>query len=72
MKAVTDGAPEPPAANVDALVEREVHPYVGDAWVDHDKTKTGYEIPLNHRFYVGGAPNGLVGAAAVWSDRVAC
>ncbi len=29
----------------------EVHPYVGDAWVDHDKTRIGYEIPLTRHFY---------------------
>jgi len=29
----------------------EVHPYVPDAWVDHTKTKIGYEIPLTRHFY---------------------
>jgi type I restriction enzyme M protein len=29
----------------------EVLPYVTDAWVDHDKTKIGYEIPLTRHFY---------------------
>jgi type I restriction enzyme M protein len=29
----------------------EVEPYVPDAWVDHDKTKIGYEIPLTRHFY---------------------
>ena len=29
----------------------EVLPYVPDAWVDHDKTKLGYEIPLTRHFY---------------------
>jgi len=29
----------------------EVEPYVPDAWVDHDKTKVGYEIPLTRHFY---------------------
>jgi len=59
MKAVTDGAPQPPAADVDALVESEAHPHVGDAWVDHDKTKTGHEIPLNRHFYVYEPPRPL-------------
>ncbi|MBA3789841.1 MAG: N-6 DNA methylase, partial [Rubrobacter sp.] len=27
-------------------MDKEVLPYVPDAWVDHDKTKVGYEIPL--------------------------
>ena len=26
-------------------------PYVPDAWVDHTKTKVGYEIPLTRHFY---------------------
>ena len=26
-------------------------PYVPDAWVDHAKTKIGYEIPLTRHFY---------------------
>lgn len=29
----------------------EVLPYVPDAWVDHSKTKLGYEIPLARHFY---------------------
>ena len=33
-------------------LEREVLPYVPDAWVDHDKTKIGYEIPFTREFYV--------------------
>jgi type I restriction enzyme M protein len=32
-------------------VREEVLPYVPDAWVDHDKTKIGYEIPLTRHFY---------------------
>jgi type I restriction enzyme M protein len=32
-------------------VEAEVLPYVPDAWVDYDKTKIGYEIPLTRHFY---------------------
>ena len=32
-------------------VEAEVKPWVPDAWVDHDKTKLGYEIPLTRHFY---------------------
>lgn len=34
-----------------AYFEREVLPHVPDAWVDHSKTKVGYEIPLNRHFY---------------------
>ena len=30
---------------------REVLPHVPDAWIDHDKTKIGYEIPFTRHFY---------------------
>ena len=30
---------------------REVRPHVPDAWIDEDKTKVGYDIPLNRHFY---------------------
>ena len=36
---------------VEEYLAAEVHPYVPDAWVDHDKTKIGYEIPLTRHFY---------------------
>lgn len=32
-------------------VRDEVAPYVPEAWVDRDKTKIGYEIPLTRHFY---------------------
>ena len=38
-------------AAVDQYVTSEVLPYVNDAWVDYDKTKLGYEIPLTRHFY---------------------
>jgi hypothetical protein len=28
-----------------------VRPHVPDAWIDHDKTKKGYEIPFTRHFY---------------------
>ena len=37
--------------NIEAYFKREVLPHVPDAWIDHDKTKVGYEIPLNRHFY---------------------
>lgn len=37
--------------NIQAYFEREVLPHVPDAWIDHDKTKVGYEIPFNRHFY---------------------
>ncbi|WP_116450212.1 type I restriction-modification system subunit M [Blastococcus litoris] len=41
----------PLVEDVDAYVEREVLPHVPDAWVDHTKTKIGYEIPFTRFFY---------------------
>ncbi len=38
--------------DIDTYMVREVLPYVPDAWVDYDKTKVGYEIPINRHFYV--------------------
>ena len=40
--------------------EREVLPYVSDAWIDHDKTKIGFEIPFTREFYVYEPPRSLV------------
>ncbi|MFO2668702.1 class I SAM-dependent DNA methyltransferase [Legionella pneumophila serogroup 1] len=37
----------------------EVLPHVPDAWIDHSKTKVGYEIPLNRHFYVYQPPRAL-------------
>ncbi|MGY6273926.1 type I restriction-modification system subunit M [Methylomonas sp. MgM2] len=36
---------------IDDYFQREVLPHVPDAWIDHSKTKIGYEIPLNRHFY---------------------
>jgi type I restriction enzyme M protein len=38
-------------AAVDTYMESEVLSYVPHAWVDHDKTKVGYEVPLTRHFY---------------------
>jgi type I restriction enzyme M protein len=38
-------------APVEDYMETEVLPHVPDAWVDHTKTKIGYEIPLTRHFY---------------------
>jgi type I restriction enzyme M protein len=37
--------------SIQAYFEREVKPHVKDAWIDHSKTRIGYEIPLNRHFY---------------------
>ena len=44
---------------VDDYVTAEVLPYVPDAWVDHTKTKLGYEIPLTRHFYTYTPPRPL-------------
>jgi type I restriction enzyme M protein len=36
---------------VNDYMRDEVLPYVPDAWVDHGRTKIGYEIPLTRHFY---------------------
>ena len=42
-----------------AYFAREVLPHVPDAWIDHDKTKIGYEIPFTRHFYVYTPPRPL-------------
>lgn len=37
--------------DVDAYFAREVLPHVPDAWIDHAKTKVGYEINFTRYFY---------------------
>lgn len=32
-------------------LRNEVHPDASDAWIDHGKTKIGYEIPFTRQFY---------------------
>ncbi|ATJ81534.1 N-6 DNA methylase [Halomonas beimenensis] len=43
----------------EAYLAREVLPFVDDAWIDHAKTKVGYEIPINRHFYVYEPPRPL-------------
>ena len=40
-------------------LKAEVLPHVKDAWIDHSKTKVGYEIPLTRHFYVYQPPRPL-------------
>tara|TARA_R110002111_G_scaffold260867_1_gene332922 strand:- start:34962 stop:36704 length:1743 start_codon:yes stop_codon:yes gene_type:complete len=49
----------PLSEDVDTYFQREVLPHVPDAWIDHDKTKIGYEIPFNRHFYVFKPPREL-------------
>ena len=58
----TKGNPEPDTSlrdtenvplseDIEDYFAREVLPHVPDAWIDHDKTRTGYEIPFTRHFY---------------------
>jgi type I restriction enzyme M protein len=49
----------PLAEDVETYFKREVLPHAADAWIDHDKTKVGYEIPFNRHFYVFQPPRPL-------------
>ncbi|HAH47757.1 MAG TPA: restriction endonuclease subunit M, partial [Planctomycetaceae bacterium] len=49
----------PLSEDVDEYFQREVLPHVPDAWIDHEKTKIGYEIPFNRHFYVFKPPREL-------------
>jgi len=44
---------------VASYVAQEVTPHVPDAWVDHTKTKVGYEIPFTRHFYTYTPPRPL-------------
>jgi type I restriction enzyme M protein len=46
--------------DINDYFRREVLPHVPDAWIDHDKTKVGYEIPFNRHFYEYVPPRSLV------------
>ncbi|MCT1654601.1 type I restriction-modification system subunit M [Brachybacterium muris] len=37
--------------DVEEYLQREVIPFVPDAWIDHSKTKEGAEIPFTRHFY---------------------
>ncbi|MEI6375965.1 MAG: class I SAM-dependent DNA methyltransferase [bacterium] len=45
--------------DVETYFKREVLPHAADAWIDHEKTKVGYEIPFNRHFYVFKPPRPL-------------
>ncbi|MBF0159940.1 MAG: SAM-dependent DNA methyltransferase [Magnetococcales bacterium] len=49
----------PLSEEVERYFQREVLPHAPDAWIDHDKTKIGYEIPFNRHFYVFQPPRSL-------------
>jgi type I restriction enzyme M protein len=49
----------PLSEDVDTYFRREVLPHASDAWIDEEKTRTGYEIPFNRHFYVFEPPRPL-------------
>jgi len=49
----------PLTESLETYFEREVKPHAADAWIDHEKTKVGYEIPFNRHFYVFTPPRPL-------------
>jgi type I restriction enzyme M protein len=55
--------------DVETYFKREVLPHAPDAWIDHEKTKVGYEIPFNRHFYVFTPPRPL---AEIDRDLKAC
>jgi transposase len=52
----------------EAHLENEIRPYVPDAWIDHTKTKVGFEIPFTRQFYVYTPPRPVAEIAAEIKD----
>jgi type I restriction enzyme M protein len=57
--ALRDTENVPLSLDVEVYFRREVLPHAPDAWIDHEKTKVGYEIPFNRHFYVFEPPRPL-------------
>jgi len=57
--ALRDTENVPLTDDIEAYFAREVKPHADDAWIDHDKSKVGYEIPFNRHFYVFEPPRSL-------------
>ena len=49
----------PLSEDIESYFKREVLPHAPDAWIDHEKTKKGYEIPFNRHFYIFQPPRPL-------------
>ena len=45
--------------DIQAYFEREVLPNVPDAWIDHAKTRIGYEVPFTRYFYRYAPPRAM-------------
>ena len=50
----------PLTEDINEYFKREVLPYAPDAWIDHQKSKVGYEINFNRHFYVFKPPRPLL------------
>ena len=57
--ALRDTENVPLGEDIQAYFEREVVPHAPDAWIEHEKSKVGYEIPFNRHFYVFEPPRSL-------------
>lgn len=57
--ALRDTENVPLSEDIETYFAREVLPHAEDAWIDHDKTKMGYEIPFTRHFYVFAPPRPL-------------
>ena len=57
--ALRDTENVPLTDDIQAYFKREVLPHAPDAWIDHEKSKVGYEIPFNRHFYVFEPPREL-------------
>lgn len=53
----------------EVYLKREVYPYAPEAWLDHSKTKVGYEIPFTRHFYVYNPPRPVAELDAEIADR---
>lgn len=50
--------------DIEAYFQREVLPYAPDAWIDHDKTRIGYDINFTKYFYEYTKPKSATAIAA--------
>jgi type I restriction enzyme M protein len=57
--ALRDTENVPLTEGIEEYFAREVLPHAADAWIDHEKTKVGYEIPFNRHFFVFSPPRPL-------------
>ena len=57
--ALRDTENVPLKEDIAAYFAREVLPHAPDAWIDHEKSRVGYEIPFNRHFYVFTPPRSL-------------